>query len=523
MSTATLYHECYTVCRSQQLIPIGGTVIVAVSGGADSVALLHVLASMREAFRFEVHVATLDHGLRDEDGATDADFVEQLAAQWQLPCTRYSADVQNVMTTYGLGLEVAARLTRYTFLLQVALANNAQHIALAHHQNDQAETILMHLIRGSGLDGLSGMSAQTQLSETHLLPDWETQLEIEPDDFVPEDIALIRPLLSSSRSSIDAYIETHELPFRTDTTNTDTTRLRNAIRHELLPLLRTYNRNIDSALTRLGNIVQHDRDVLTSQVDRAAAWLLDWIGTRPATPDEEPGEAVFVDKDGFREQPIGIQRRLIRKIIEELWPGAQDIALDLVESARHLILTGQTSAQLSLYEDITLRIGYDDVLIGYGGAPLYPTQLPGLAPGETHIVELDTATPTRLGQLELVSYWVIEGRSTDLRPTTPLEVTLAVPEDATVALRTWQHGDRFCPLGMNGKSQKLSDTFVNAKVPVYYRDQVPLLTINGEIAWIVAPTASGPISKIADTFAVRRADDAMLRLRWQMPTLLPLT
>ena len=121
------------------------------------------------------------------------------------------------------------------------------------------------------------------------------------------------------------------------------------------------------------------------------------------------------------------------------------------------------------------------------------------------------------GQLKLLSYWVIESRSKDLRFEDPLIATLAIPEGAQLVLRTRQTGDRFRPFGMNGKSQKLSDTFTNFKVPSYYRDHVPLLTINDEIAWFVAPTANGPQARIAEPFAVRSEEQSVLRLRWQMP------
>jgi tRNA(Ile)-lysidine synthetase-like protein len=120
------------------------------------------------------------------------------------------------------------------------------------------------------------------------------------------------------------------------------------------------------------------------------------------------------------------------------------------------------------------------------------------------------------GKLRLVTYWVVEERSKDLRYDDPLVCTLAIPEGARLALRTRRPGDRFRPFGMGGKSQKLSDTFTNLKAPSYFRDRVPLLTVNDEIAWFVAPTAGGPQSRIADTFAVRAEEQSVLHLRWQI-------
>lgn len=519
-----LISHCQAVCEQHNLLPQGSTVVIAVSGGIDSLVLLHVLHQLQKPLDLTLHIATLDHGLRGADGAADAARVAEIAGQLGLPCTRHTINVPQLMNDYELGVEEAARLGRYTFLFQVALQNSADCIALAHQHDDQAETVLMHLIRGSGLHGLQGMAYESALSEEHLLPDWAERLGLsDDDDIMPDDLVLIRPLLGVGRPDIVAYAERYNIQPCTDTTNTDTRLFRNAIREEVLPLLAQFNPNITTTLNRLATIVQGDLTIIDREVDNTAAWMFDWSDTVPDNPTDEGGEVVFIDREAFAEESVGMQRRLIRKAIMDLAVGISDLSFDLVERARQMVLSGQTNTSLPLLDDITLRIGYDEVLIGYGGDPAYPVHLPYLQPGRVLQVNLDQEAPRlSVGKLELVMYWVVAGRSTDWHPPDPLECTLAIPNNATITIRTWQSGDRFRPFGMNGHSQKLSDTFTNLKVPVYYRDQVPLLMINNEIAWIVAPTASGPKARIADPFAVRDAGANILRLRWQPPSLLPL-
>lgn len=497
-------------CQHYHLIPPDTPIVAAVSGGVDSLVMLHAFKQLGIA----VHVATLDHQIRGEAGVADAAFVESLAHTWGLPCVRGAVDVPRLAADYGLNLEAAARQARYTFLLEVALRVGAQRIAIAHNHDDQAETVLMHIIRGAGLRGLQGMLYQTSLSEEHLLLDWPDMLG---EDIDPSDYLLIRPLLDVPRKAIEAYAAEQGLAPRQDMTNTDTRYLRNQIRHQLLPMLKTMNPNIYETLNRLATVVQGEVAVVDSRIEQVAAWMLEWSETEP-DENGEIGEMVFLDRQAFIDQPPGIQRGLLRKAIFELTPSARDINFDLIERARLLILQGQTGAQCEFPDAVYLRVGYDEVTVGYGGNPIYPFHLPCLHPGQT--LQIDPHQEGQVvsaGNLALVVYWVVEGRSKDLRPATPLECTLAVPEGATIGLRTWQDGDRFKPFGMRGKSQKLSDTFINLKIPAFYRDQVPLLTINDEIAWFVAPSANGPQARIADTFAVRDDETAILRLRWQEP------
>lgn len=485
-----------------------GRMVVGVSGGVDSLVLLHALSSLNqlaETFDFSLHVASLDHGLRGAASAEDLAFVARAAEGLGLPVTTQHIDVAQYAHDTALNIEEAARQIRYHFLLDVARQIDANYIAVGHNQDDQAETVMMHLIRGSGLAGLRGMLPVTAIDEFYF-----------EDDFTEiDDVYLIRPLIMTPRSQIEDYAAEHHITPRFDASNDDLKRFRNIMRHDIIPRLEALNPNIKQSLSRLANVIQAEVEVLEGRLESVAAWLLEWDETRPAQTETSGGEVVYIDRDAFREQPLAIQRGLIRKAVFDLSPDTRDLSFDQTEQARIVILEGSTGACLHLPGGLYLQVGYDEVMIGYGGAPLYPENLPSLEEGQYVALDLEGQGYIK-GNQRLITYWVVEGLSKDLYPADPLECTLAIPPEAKLALRTRQAGDRFQPFGLGGRSQKLSDTFTNLKVPAYYRDQVPLLMVNDQIAWFVVPTAEGPVGRIAEPFAVKPDSEAILRVRWQI-------
>src|SRR5947209_6731228 len=235
-----------TYIDQHQLLPESGTIIVAVSGGADSLCLLHVLnrlcGSGPEA-RYpavRLHVAHLNHKLRGEASYHDAAFIAQLADSWGLPVTIGEIDVPALARQEGRSLEDAARTARYRFLREVAAG---RRIAVAHHADDQVETLLLHWLRGGGLAGMLGMQPCQQ--------------------------DIIRPLLATSRAEILAYCQQYNLHPLQDASNTDARFLRNRIRHELLPLLESMNPGIRSTLLRNAEVVRADAEWIEAQVDSA--------------------------------------------------------------------------------------------------------------------------------------------------------------------------------------------------------------------------------------------------------------
>ena len=260
--------------------------VVAVSGGPDSVVLLHLLRGLPRAWRLTLHVAHLDHGLRD-DAARDAAFVAELASQWNVEATIERREVTGLCRRHGWSLEDGARRVRYQFLVEVARRHSASHIALAHTADDQAETVLMRLVRGTGLLGLGAMTPKRQL----------------------DGVWLIRPLLEVWRQDIMEYLTRHGLSACQDDTNTDQRFVRNRIRHELLPLLaRAYNPNIKGALAQLAEQSQWDYAFLQEAAGRQ--WKRTAQSRLPAQ--------VALRIAAFRRQPKAIQRQLVRQAVQRI-------------------------------------------------------------------------------------------------------------------------------------------------------------------------------------------------------------
>jgi tRNA(Ile)-lysidine synthase len=457
---------------------------------------------------YELAAATYDHGLRGAQSAADADYVVSLVEAWGLPVYRGAGGVAEAAAEHRLNLEQAARQARYHFLLQTALECQASLIALGHQQDDQIETVLMHLIRGTGLGGLRGMLPYGYLSENHLTPDAEEDL-LEALD----EIQSIRPLLGLSRTELEAYAAEQGLQARHDPTNQDRALLRNKLRHELIPLLQTINPNFQATLGRMSSILQSDYEIIEQTVATTTARLVEWGET--ATADgSEGGEMAAVDKAEFARLSLGLQRQVIRRIVLDLAPDLGDLSFQQVEAVRDLIRRGGVGQTLSLPAEVRLSIGYDDFWLYYGGDLPYPPYLPALGPKQ--VIPFEPEGEVRLNdKLRLYSYWVLENHNQDLRHPDPLRATLCLPPEAELCLRTWRPGDRFAPLGLGGHHQKLSDVFSNLKIPKPLRDYVPLLLVNEEVAWFVAPTVNGVQARVSESFAVRPESEQVLRLCWE--------
>lgn len=486
----------------------GATIIVAVSGGADSLVMLTLLHELQGEYGYDLHVATFDHQLRGDEGRADTEFVSDFAAELDIPVSIGTESVKQLAASDKVGLEVAARQARYTFLTQVAVEQDASFIATGHNRDDLVETVLMNLIRGVGLAGLRGILADAPLSENHLRPDAD-------DDLLDAvwGINLLRPMLRLSRTEIRELAQQRSLTPREDATNDDPTFLRNRIRLEVLPMLDDLNRNFRESIARMADVVQGDYAIVQDVVHSTALRIVEWEETEPK--DGEVGEIAHVDRHEFLKLSRGLQRQLLRYVVYELTPDLRDLPYQQIETAIDLILHGETGQALTLPADMILTVGYDEFTVHYGGQFPYPDHLPHLRPGQ--IVHMDIEGQGYItDKIRFYTYWVIDGRSPDLYHDNPLEATLAISSDAEIGLRTRRPGDRFCPMGMGGKSQKLSDTFTNLKVPKHLRDRVPLFTVNDEIAWFIAPTVTGPQGRIAENFSVRPDSESILRVRWEV-------
>lgn len=494
--------------EAHQLIVPGTNVVVGLSGGPDSLCLLHVLKRLRERYNFKLHVAHLNHGTRGTASDADAEFVREVATQWNLPITTEKRDVPKLADEQGLAFEEAARRMRYAFLAHIAAEIGATTIAVGHQADDQAETVLMHIIRGAGLAGLRGMLPRTPLTDYRLLgaftPDAEIaegRAEGTPRERTPPDqMYVIRPLLGVPRGEVERYCAEYGLSPRFDRSNLDTTYFRNRLRHELLPQLETYNPRIRERLCHMAAVAAADYELLVEV--RQQAW--------DRIVRDEGVDGIIFDQEAWHALPVSLQRGTLRRATRKLRRTLRDVAFVHVENAREVALEGETGKEATLPMGLALTVGYDTLRIG-------PADTPGPPPNEPL---LWTKTPLPIsvaGTAPLPnSEWVLNGECLDQWAMTEIEAPDhpwtgyfdAEALEEPVVLRPRRPGDRFRPLGMGGHQLKISDLMINLKIPEPWRDHVPLLVAGGEVLWVCG-------HRVAETGKVRPTTSNVVRFRFE--------
>jgi tRNA(Ile)-lysidine synthase len=313
VATDALAVQVRETIRRYRMLAGGERIVAAVSGGPDSMALLSVLASLRGEFSLQLHVAHMNHMLRSGAGE-DAASVARSAAGYGVPYHEASADIRAAAARERRSLEDAGRRARYAFFARVAREAGAQVIATGHTLDDQAETVLMRLLRGSGPRGLAGI----------------------PPARPHDGLRVIRPLIETSRADITAYLARHRLEPREDPTNRDVALLRNRVRVVLLPILEGYNPDVRRALARLAEVVRDESDALDAlSVVEVGAVL---HGTNAP---------VRISPEAFAGLPVALQRRALREAIRRVRGNVAQIAFVHIEGARIGMLSGRSG---SVYE-----------------------------------------------------------------------------------------------------------------------------------------------------------------------------
>jgi tRNA(Ile)-lysidine synthase len=445
------------------MVERGDRVLVAVSGGPDSVALLDVLVTLRSDRDLNLHVAHLNHLLRP-DAAADAEFVRALAAERGLPVAIESADVRALAAREKRSIEEAARNVRREFLLRTAKTVQADRVALGHHADDRVETVLMRILRGTGVDGLAGIRPVTP--------------------------PFIRPLFDATRAQIEAYISDRGLPYREDPSNRDPAFLRNRIRHEIVPLLEHVQPGFRAAVLRLAELAWKDRSYLLMQ----SALLL----REQVLVEHSPGRVALRLAALSRIDSPALRWRVVRDALRFFPAGSTDIEQTHIEAIMRLAAEGKSGDLIHLPRGIIAERGYGVLILRVGEAaadePVGEFVLE--VPGETAVMSLNVTIVA-----ELLS------RAAALPPVEEPPNVAQLDYSATpepLLVRTWRRGDRFTPLGMTG-SMKVHDFFVNQKIPRDERRRVPIVTAGEEIAWVVG-------MRIDDRFKVTDATETVLRL-----------
>ena len=418
-------------------------VLVGVSGGVDSLALLHCLHVLRHEFNCSLHVAHLDHGIRP-DSAADAEFVRKQADQLNLPVSVERIDVPQLMRHNKLSAETAARNARYHFYESLSDRIGATKIALGHHRGDQAETVLMHLLRGAGSIGLKGM-----------LP--------------VRDGKFIRPLLNFSRGEIEAFVTKLALQPRKDSTNCEPNCLRNRIRLELIPLLeQSYNPNLQNTLNQTAELLRVESDYLEGIAGEAF---------EASREKSDVTDVVVLNRHTFLQHHLAVRLRILRCAIAEITGEIRSFYFNHFAEMLKLIEGESPNASLNLPSNMRLQRAYDQLKFHKSVAVPHEFEYEVVVPGTTNLpvlnarliatVEVSQPPELRDGKFHAV----FDGLKFPLK------------------LRNRREGDRFQPFGMQG-SKKVKDFLIDSKVPRHERDHVPILVSGEEIVWVVGHRTS---------------------------------
>lgn len=432
-------------------------VVAGVSGGPDSLCLLDCL----HALGYAVVAGHLDHRLRPGSG-DEAKFVEEIADSYGVRAVIGREDVR-ALSGSGTSLEEAARLARYRFLVHVAKTHGISVIATGHTADDQAETVLMHFLRGAGPTGLRGMLPSTKLDSWRGIPD-------------TTGITLVRPLLNVTREETQGHCSARGLSPVIDHSNQDTTFFRNRLRHELLPELETYNPGIRSILIRMGRVMAGEASLLEGLV--AQAW--------DEIVHEAGDEALVIEIQPFLTQSLSLQRALVRTVIDRMRPTLRDVGFETVERALGFIEEGARGKRLPLTGGLEMMRLQDEMVISFPGAAIAFPHLPQLASMDGHTLDVP-------GQLQLARGWSLyadEKRlpQRDRDDFIHSETAMKASFDPTsirgpLILRPPRPGDRIRPLGMQG-TMKVADLLINEQVPQPARVSWPLVVCDDLILWV---------------------------------------
>lgn len=423
--------------RHYSLLEKGDKVVVGLSGGPDSMALLNVLWSLQDAYDLTLIPAHLNYGMRGKESEDDLAFCEQAAARYGFALISESVDLPALIKERGLSPQAAAREIRYDFFQRTARENGASRIALGHHADDQAETLLMRLLRGAGTKGLSGMPIQR-----------------EP--------GIIRPLLHVTREQILSYLTERGIPYREDSSNQKGIYLRNRIRRELIPLLvEQYNPNLVEDLQRTAEILGEEEVFMQEEAERHFS------------PICIPG-GVALGLADLKGLPDALVRRVVRMAMVQAG-GFSEISFRHVDSVLKLMETEGSAARIDLPEGLKVRKVY--------GSLEFSVENPKESPGDLY--EIPVPGRKRIPELKIEVECRVLSPDETMASLLKSEAVLDLDKcSGPLGFRTRRPGDIFYPKGF-GKKKKVKRFFIDEKVPYMERGRVPLLVNReNEILWI---------------------------------------
>lgn len=441
--------QLHNTIIKQQLVKENEKVLIGVSGGPDSIALLHGLHTLIQTSQmngrlFVVHV---NHLLRGKESDHDADYVARLCQQLGISCTICEVDVLAQLQKEGGNQQAVARQLRYEAFYQTAQKFGISKVALAHHADDQVETVLMRIIRGTSVSGLSGMQPMRT---------WR-------------NLQIIRPLLHIFRHEIEDYIDQVDVPPpRQDTSNLSTLYTRNRIRLELLPELQSYNKQVKSKLLQLSEIASAEEQVWSELTKQALEEMI-----------LDQNEANYqLDVKKFIDLPVALQRRTVKLILDCLIKNSSnEITLEAIDKVRKCATHKNPTTELHISGGIRIKKEYEHLLFTYlveqRTMKPYPVKTQLMIPGITKLFYFH-------GEIETF----ITDRLLDEVQQNQEQVVFDLEQlNEPLFVRSRRAGDRISYFGLNG-SKKVKKLFMESKIPKSRRDQYPIVVMGEQIIWI---------------------------------------
>ena len=446
--------------KKYDMLTQGEKVVLGVSGGADSIGMLHALNELID-YGLELIVAHLNHGIRGEEAKRDADFVKEAAKSLGLTYVYGEVDTLAYKQEHGLSVEDAARTLRYKFFDQVLSKHYATKLVTAHTMDDQAETVLMRLIRGSGSRGLGGIP--------------------------PVSNNIIRPLIETKRSEIEDYLRSKGIKWVEDSTNESDEYLRNKIRQELVVDLERYNPQIKETLSRTADILRAEDKFITSQAGKHFESIF-----------KLNGPELIGALDSFKNIDKPLRYSLLRVAIEKFNSSLKNISSTHIVSADDFLLSDAPSGEIELPDDNLIVKGYDTFLLTKKSE--YEREFSYLiqSEGKWGFPELEV-------EVAIVKSDTLDENDESIAYFDPQRV------EFPIEVRNFNPGDRFCPLGMRD-SKKLQDYFTDIKMPKFLRSRVPVFCTKGDIMWL------GGI-RVDNRFKVIDRENEVLRMKLIRPAL----
>lgn len=436
-----LLQKVKAAIRNHDLLAKGDRVIVGFSGGIDSLCLLHILHQLVE-YELELWVVYINHSLRPAENIREVELLHKIGNHWGLKTKEVTLDIPGRLREKPQSLQLLAREERYKIFISLREEIDAAKVALGHHRDDQAETILYRVIRGTGIDGLAGMP-------------------------IIRDNIFIRPLLEVSREEIREYALRHNLSWLEDSSNRKSVYVRNKIRLQLIPELETaYNPNLSSALIRLGRLAREQQELMEALLEEKWERL---------TIIREEQLGIVIEE--FLRIPAYLQYYLLKRVLREIQPQQQLESVTLLKLRDKIINENHHFKTVQLSKKI-LAHKLEGAIFFEKKERLIPTLAERFrlnVPGVTVIPELDLEI--RVEKDNYIPNWNEVGKHEAYLDITRLKLPFY--------LRFWRYGDKFHPLGAPG-CQKLHDFFINRKVPREKRTGIPLLvTADDQIAWVL--------------------------------------